>query len=170
MAGTTRNGFTPATEMIGTTMCTRARNWKGGKEKIYHISKQAKKTFLVTNNHYRGQAPVNALELKKMLSGKKVKGEGAGRFDRTLPGTIAGHCRANLMEHSAEVLVSTKRLRADLTRFALHTLLLTLANRSGGDALRRGLALFCPARPLSGRDAFTSFSAHGPLDRSFSRS
>ncbi len=46
---------------------------EGWKEKIEDISKQTKKTFVVANNHYKGQAPVNALELKKMLSGKKVK-------------------------------------------------------------------------------------------------
>jgi uncharacterized protein YecE (DUF72 family) len=47
--------------------------WKG---KITKISKQADKTFAITNNHYEGQAAVNALELKNMLSGKKVKAPG----------------------------------------------------------------------------------------------
>jgi uncharacterized protein YecE (DUF72 family) len=28
---------------------------------------------VVTNNHYKGQAAVNALELKKMLGGKEVR-------------------------------------------------------------------------------------------------
>lgn len=46
---------------------------EGWKEKIIHISRNTQKTFAITNNHYRGQAAVNALELKNMLSGKKVK-------------------------------------------------------------------------------------------------
>ena len=43
------------------------------KEKIAHLGEKAEKTFAVTNNHYKGQAAVNALELKQMLTGKKVK-------------------------------------------------------------------------------------------------
>ena len=43
------------------------------KEKIEHISRNTEKTLAITNNHYKGQAAVNALELKSMLSGKKVK-------------------------------------------------------------------------------------------------
>jgi len=46
---------------------------EGWKEKIADISKKSERTFVITNNHYKGQAAVNALELKKMLSGKKVK-------------------------------------------------------------------------------------------------
>ncbi len=46
---------------------------EGWKEKIANISQRAEKTFAITNNHYKGQAAVNALELKHMLSGKKVK-------------------------------------------------------------------------------------------------
>lgn len=43
------------------------------KEKIERLGQKAEKTFAVTNNHYKGQAAVNALELKQMLGGKKVK-------------------------------------------------------------------------------------------------
>jgi uncharacterized protein YecE (DUF72 family) len=43
------------------------------KEKIEQLGKKAQKTFAVTNNHYKGKAAVNALELKHMLKGKKVK-------------------------------------------------------------------------------------------------
>ena len=43
------------------------------KEKIQRLGEKAEKTFAVTNNHYKGKAAVNALELKQMLSGKKVK-------------------------------------------------------------------------------------------------
>jgi uncharacterized protein YecE (DUF72 family) len=46
---------------------------EGWKEKIIHISRNTLKTFAITNNHYQGQAAVNALELKHMLTGKKVK-------------------------------------------------------------------------------------------------
>ena len=43
------------------------------KEKIERLGEKAEKTFAVTNNHYKGKAAANALELKGMLSGKKVK-------------------------------------------------------------------------------------------------
>jgi uncharacterized protein YecE (DUF72 family) len=43
------------------------------KEKIERLAEKAEKTFAVTNNHYKGKAAVNALELKQMLTGKKVK-------------------------------------------------------------------------------------------------
>ncbi|HKD79729.1 MAG TPA: DUF72 domain-containing protein [Candidatus Angelobacter sp.] len=46
---------------------------EGWKEKITDIAQQTDKTFVVANNHYKGQAAVNALELKNMLGGKKVK-------------------------------------------------------------------------------------------------
>lgn len=42
-------------------------------EKIQKLGEKAQKTFAVTNNHYKGKAAVNALELKHMLRGKKVK-------------------------------------------------------------------------------------------------
>jgi len=43
------------------------------KNRVAEMAKEAQKTFVVTNNHPRGQAAVNALELKSMLTGKKVK-------------------------------------------------------------------------------------------------
>ena len=43
------------------------------KEKIERLGEKAEKTFAITNNHYKGKAAVNALELKGMLSRKKVK-------------------------------------------------------------------------------------------------
>jgi uncharacterized protein YecE (DUF72 family) len=46
---------------------------EGWKDKIMHIAARADKTFVVANNHYKGQAAVNALELKNMLGGKKIK-------------------------------------------------------------------------------------------------
>lgn len=46
---------------------------EGWKERITHIGQQTEKTFVVANNHFKGQAAVNALELKNMLSGERVK-------------------------------------------------------------------------------------------------
>jgi uncharacterized protein YecE (DUF72 family) len=43
------------------------------KEKISNMSAKAKKVFVAANNHPKGQAPANALELKHMLTGKKVR-------------------------------------------------------------------------------------------------
>jgi uncharacterized protein YecE (DUF72 family) len=49
------------------------RELEGWKERITYISQQTEKTFVVANNHFKGQAAVNALELKNMLSGERVK-------------------------------------------------------------------------------------------------
>jgi len=46
------------------------------KQKIERLGEKAEKTFAITNNHYKGKAAVNALELKGMLGGKKVKAPG----------------------------------------------------------------------------------------------
>lgn len=43
------------------------------KEKIERLGQKAEKTFAITNNHYKGKAAANALELKSMLNGKKVR-------------------------------------------------------------------------------------------------
>ncbi len=42
-------------------------------ERIRHIAGHAKKTFVVTNNHFRGKAIVNALQLIAVLKQGKVK-------------------------------------------------------------------------------------------------
>lgn len=42
-------------------------------EKILNISLRAGQTFVITNNHFHGQAACNALQLKSMTSGGKVK-------------------------------------------------------------------------------------------------
>jgi len=42
-------------------------------KRVSEMAKQAEKTFVIANNHPRGQAAVNALQLKSMLTGKKVK-------------------------------------------------------------------------------------------------
>ena len=54
---------------------------EGWAEKIRKVEQKTEKTFAITNNHYKGQAAVNALELKSMLSGVKV------RAPETLTGT-----------------------------------------------------------------------------------
>ena len=43
------------------------------KEKIEAISNRADVTYVVTNNHFEARAGVNALQLKSMLTGKRVK-------------------------------------------------------------------------------------------------
>jgi uncharacterized protein YecE (DUF72 family) len=42
------------------------------KEKIENVAAKAKTTFVITNNHYESKAGVNALELKAMISGRRV--------------------------------------------------------------------------------------------------
>jgi uncharacterized protein YecE (DUF72 family) len=42
-------------------------------DNIKKVSASAKDTYVVTNNHYLGKAVVNALELKRILSGEKVE-------------------------------------------------------------------------------------------------
>ena len=44
----------------------------GWKERIESIAEKAKSTFVVANNHFEAKAGVNALELKHMLSGRRV--------------------------------------------------------------------------------------------------
>jgi uncharacterized protein YecE (DUF72 family) len=41
--------------------------------RIRAIADQTENTYVITNNHYRGQAAVNALQLKFMLQGDKVE-------------------------------------------------------------------------------------------------
>jgi uncharacterized protein YecE (DUF72 family) len=45
----------------------------GWKEKIVRISGKAEVTYVVTNNHFEGKAGVNALQLKNMITGERVK-------------------------------------------------------------------------------------------------
>ncbi len=46
------------------------QGWKG---KIESVAKKAEVTFVVANNHFQGKAPANALELRSMITGEKVK-------------------------------------------------------------------------------------------------
>jgi uncharacterized protein YecE (DUF72 family) len=50
----------------------KANELAGWKERIDSIAEKAKITFVVANNHFEAKAGVNALELKHMLSGKRV--------------------------------------------------------------------------------------------------
>ena len=45
----------------------------GWKEKIERIAKKAEVTYVVANNHFEAKAGVNALQLRHMLSGERVK-------------------------------------------------------------------------------------------------
>jgi uncharacterized protein YecE (DUF72 family) len=45
---------------------------EGWKEKIERVAEQAERTFVVTNNHFKGKAAANALELKAMLTKSRV--------------------------------------------------------------------------------------------------
>jgi uncharacterized protein YecE (DUF72 family) len=45
------------------------RKWK---ERIERIAAQTRTTYVVTNNHFRGQAVVNALQIVSLVSGKPV--------------------------------------------------------------------------------------------------
>jgi len=44
----------------------------GWKERIDQIAEKARVTFVVTNNHFEAKAGVNALQLKHMLTGRRV--------------------------------------------------------------------------------------------------
>ena len=43
------------------------------KEKVEIIARQAETTFVIANNHFQAKAAVNALELRHLLDGKKVR-------------------------------------------------------------------------------------------------
>src|SRR5579863_7820170 len=42
------------------------------KERIANVAERAQTTYVITNNHFESKAGVNALELKAMISGKRV--------------------------------------------------------------------------------------------------
>ncbi|MGB0011840.1 MAG: DUF72 domain-containing protein [Candidatus Sulfotelmatobacter sp.] len=44
----------------------------GWKERIESIAERAQKTYVIANNHFESKAGVNALELKAMITGKRV--------------------------------------------------------------------------------------------------
>jgi uncharacterized protein YecE (DUF72 family) len=48
------------------------RELAGWKERIEAVAAKAETTYVITNNHFESKAGVNALELKAMLTGKRV--------------------------------------------------------------------------------------------------
>jgi uncharacterized protein YecE (DUF72 family) len=46
---------------------------EGWKERIESVAARAHTTYVITNNHFESKAGVNALELKAMISGKRVQ-------------------------------------------------------------------------------------------------
>jgi uncharacterized protein YecE (DUF72 family) len=48
------------------------RELAGWKERIENVAQLAQTTYVITNNHFESKAGVNALELKAMVSGKRV--------------------------------------------------------------------------------------------------
>jgi len=44
----------------------------GWKERIENVAAKAQTTYVITNNHFESKAGVNALELKAMVTGKRV--------------------------------------------------------------------------------------------------
>ena len=64
---------TPTPAPIATTISTAKPSWQDGKNKIVRIASKAEVTYVVTNNHFEGKAGVNALQLKNMITGQRVK-------------------------------------------------------------------------------------------------
>ncbi len=50
----------------------KASELEGWKEKILSVAERAQSTYVITNNHFESKAGVNALELKAMISGRRV--------------------------------------------------------------------------------------------------
>ncbi|MGC2476444.1 MAG: DUF72 domain-containing protein [Candidatus Sulfotelmatobacter sp.] len=48
------------------------RELEGWKERIKNVAHKAQTTYVITNNHFESKAGVNAIELKSMISGKRV--------------------------------------------------------------------------------------------------
>src|ERR1700736_876735 len=48
------------------------RELAGWKERIENVAERAETTYVITNNHFESKAGVNALELKAMITGKRV--------------------------------------------------------------------------------------------------
>jgi len=48
------------------------RELEDWKERIENVAHKAQTTYVITNNHFESKAGVNAIELKSMLTGKRV--------------------------------------------------------------------------------------------------
>jgi uncharacterized protein YecE (DUF72 family) len=46
------------------------------KDRVEEVAEKAEKTFVVANNHFKGKAAANSLELKSMLTGRRVAAPG----------------------------------------------------------------------------------------------
>ena len=69
---TTTSGLTLTVAMIATTISTTRGNSRVGRNEFETVAAKAETTYVITNNHFESKAGVNALELKAMLSGKRV--------------------------------------------------------------------------------------------------
>jgi len=49
------------------------RELEGWKDRIENVAERAETTYVITNNHFESKAGVNAIELKAMMTGKKVQ-------------------------------------------------------------------------------------------------
>ena len=49
------------------------RELAGWKDRIINVAERAQTTYVITNNHFESKAGVNALELKAMITGKRVQ-------------------------------------------------------------------------------------------------
>jgi len=48
------------------------RELEGWRQRIVNVAEKAQATYVITNNHFESKAGVNALELKAMITGKRV--------------------------------------------------------------------------------------------------
>lgn len=48
------------------------RELEGWKDRIENVAEKAQTTYVITNNHFESKAGVNAIELRSMISGKRV--------------------------------------------------------------------------------------------------
>jgi len=68
----TSNGSIPIIATIAINYLYSERELAGWKERIQSVAERAQKTYVITNNHFESKAGVNALELKAMITGKRV--------------------------------------------------------------------------------------------------
>ena len=69
---TTISGSIPTIATTATTISTTRSELAGWKERIENVAARAQTTYVITNNHFESKAGVNALELKAMVTGKRV--------------------------------------------------------------------------------------------------
>ena len=94
---------------------TELKDWT---KKIEGVAEKATKTYVITNNHFEGKAGVNALELKSLLSGKRVSAPPS--LVKTYPGTKEV-CRPSRKRRSQSVVAGVARWLRALTSSAMTT-------------------------------------------------